>query len=171
MSIPRLLLLVSVCVLTILGGVIYFLYREWYIPRRSRLIVDRLRREDADGVRPSPRDYRYAIAVDASGFNLTDLRSPNEGTVGMPWAEICRAIAFKRDLFTVDRICLFLARRDGAGIELDEEMAGWLRFVEALPAHLPSCTPFSEWFPAVAFPAFARNDLEIWASESVRSDK
>ena len=78
-------------------------------------------------------------------------------------------MAFKRDFFTVDCICLFLARADGTGIELDEGMARWNSFVEALPQHLPGCKPWSEWFSVVAFPAFVPNETEIYARQAIQN--
>jgi hypothetical protein len=78
----------------------------------------------------------------------------------MRWAEVHRATAFKRDLFTVDCICLLFARLDDTGLELGEEMAGWRSFVAALPLHLPGC--HDDWFSTVAFPAFAPNPTEIY---------
>lgn len=59
--------------------------------------------------------------------------------------------------------CLYLDGTDGIGVELDEEMAGWNRLLDALPVLLPGCKPLSEWLFAVAFPAFAPNPTEIYA--------
>ncbi len=84
----------------------------------------------------------------------------------MGWEEVCKATAFKRDMLTVDCICLFLGRSDGTGLELDEEMAGWNRFVAGIPQHLSGCKPPSEWWHVVAFPAFATNLTEIFKANN-----
>ena len=162
MTIEQALILAAVCSASVGGLVLFFSYQRWYLPLRSRLKVERLNREQAAGVPPSPRDYHYAISFDPEGFTVSDLRGRKHESVGMHWSEIWRATAFKRDLFTVDCICLFLARADGTGIELNEEMARWNSLVEALPKYLPGCKPRSEWFSIVAFPPFATNETQVY---------
>jgi hypothetical protein len=149
------------------GLAFYFAYRHWYLPRRSWRDVERLRREGEAGVPPSPRDYHYAISFDSTGFTVVDLRGERQESVSMRWAEVRRATAFKRDLFAIDCICLFLARAGDTGIEVDEEMARWRSFVEALPHHLTGCKPSSEWYGTVAFPAFVQNEIHIYERTEV----
>jgi hypothetical protein len=156
-------ILALVCsLMVVLGGVAYFAYQYWYIPRWARLRVERLRREEAVGIPPSLCDYHYAIAFDDLGFTVKDLRGRKHETWGMRWAGVRRAIAFKRDFFTVDCICLVLFDAADTGVELDEEMARWNSLIEALPRHLPGCKAASEWWSAVAFPPFATNETEIY---------
>lgn len=155
-------MLTVVCSLAVGGLVLFLTYRHWYVPLRSRQEVDRLRREEAAGVPPNPRDYHYALSFDSDGLTITDLRARAPKPLTMAWAEVVRARAFKRDLLTVDCICLLLERADGTGVELNEEMARWESFVEALPKHLPGCRAWSEWFLAVAFPAFETNETQVY---------
>ena len=171
--IPEVLLVI---LLAVLVGVPYMLYVGWYVPRRNRLAqekardkVERLRREEAAGVPPNPADYHYAVAFDPQGFTVTNLRTQKHASIARSWSDVCRATAFKRDLFAVDCICLHLGGSDGTGVELDEEMAGWNRFIDALPVQLPGCKPRSEWYSAVAFPAFAPNRTEIYSRASSRN--
>jgi hypothetical protein len=91
------------------------------------------------------------------------LRSQQREAVAKSWASIRLVTAFKRDLFAVDCICLHFEGTDGIGVELNEEMAGWNRLIDALPLKLPGCKPFAEWFLVVAFPAFAPNPTEIYS--------
>jgi hypothetical protein len=163
MTTSQVLLLLAACSLTVAAGVLFLLHRHWHIPRQARLKVERLSREEAACIPPSPRDYHYAITFDSIGFTVDALRGSNRESVGMLWPEVSRAIAFKRDLVTVDCICLFLARADGSGFELNEEMARWKSLMQALPKVLPGCKPWSEWFSVVAFPAFATNETEVYA--------
>lgn len=166
MVIEHALLLAAFCSLLVSGGVLFLTYNRWYVPLSARLKVERLRREEAAGIPPSPRDYHYAITFDHVGLTVTNLRRRESEPVRMLWAEVCRATAFKRDLFTVDCICLFLACPDGTGFELNEEMARWNSFVEALPQHLPGCRQWPDWFAAVAFPAFVQNETEIFRRDA-----
>jgi hypothetical protein len=170
---PEILL---VCLLAVLVGVPYILYIRWYVPRRNRLglekaraKVERLRREEAAGVPPTAADYHYVIAFDFQGFTVTNLRSQKQEALARSWSDVSRATAFKRDLFAVDCICLHLGGADGTGVEVNEEMAGWSRLMDALPMHLPGCKPHPEWYAAVAFPAFARNPTEIYLRATGRT--
>jgi hypothetical protein len=162
MTIEQALILAAVCSLSVGGLVLFLTYQRWYLPLRTRLKVERLRHEEAVGIPPSPRDYNYKVDFNSDGFTLADLRGKKHESFTMPWIEVLRVTAFKRDLLTLDRVCLFLARADGKGVELHEDMAGWSSFAEALPEYLPGCKPTSEWFPAVALPAFAPNQTEIY---------
>jgi len=84
------------------------------------------------------------------------------GSRSLAWDETISIKAFKRDLFTVDLICLVIELIDGSGIEVDEEMNGWDSLVQKLPEYLPGCKSFGEWFEVVAFPAFQLNMTSIF---------
>jgi hypothetical protein len=162
MTIIELLSVGGICAVVIAGGTFYFWYQYWHIPRVAQWTVDRLRREEAEGIPPSPRDYHYAIAFDAICFTVTDLRNEVREAFVILWAEIVCVTVFKRDFGTVDCVCMFLARIDGTGVELDEQMARWKTFIEELPQHLKACKSPSAWFSAVAFPAFETNSMDIF---------
>lgn len=110
---------------------------------------------------------KFSIAFDSAGFVVTDLRPGSASSIHILWPEIHRMVAYKRDLFAYDCICLFVARADDTGIELDEQMVGWAAFCEALPRLLPGCTPHEVWFRQVAFPAFATNLTELYARAAI----
>src|SRR5437762_801327 len=86
------------------------------------------------------------IKFDASGFAVTRVKGRFLQSRSMAWSEVCSAIAFKRDLLVVDCVCLLLAHDNGTGIEVDEEMEGWAELTQALPAHLPGCKAWEDWF-------------------------
>ena len=80
----------------------------------------------------------------------------------IPWTDIRRAVAFKRDVYAHDLLCLIFELHPEGVIELDETMGGWAALIEALPARLPGALPPSEWLPRVTFPAFKETPLEIY---------
>ena len=149
----------------VFGWIAYFVYQYWYIPRWAKLTGERLRREEAAGIPPSPRDYHYVIAFDDLGFTVSDLPKRERESWESRWTEVRRVMAYKRDFGTVDCICLFLFLSEDKGIELDERMVRWDSFTEALPRHLPGCKPSSDWWRAVAFPAFETNETELFSRE------
>ena len=79
------------------------------------------------------------------------------------WPEVREMLAFKRDLFAVDRVCLAFSLGDNTALEINEEMIGWDGLVEKLPEYLSGCTSFENWFNQVAFPAFATNTAKTYA--------
>ena len=110
---------------------------------------------------------KCSIAFDSAALVVTKLGSTSDGSVRLPWPEVTRVVAYKRDLFAYDCICLFVARADGTGIELNEEMLGWTDLCKTLPRLLIGCLAFEEWFVPVAFPAFAANPTELYARVAV----
>jgi hypothetical protein len=60
------------------------------------------------------------------------------------WRDTVGVKAFKRDLYTVDLICLSILLKDNKAVELNEEMAGWESLVAELPTYLPGCQQFAE---------------------------
>lgn len=161
-SLYVLYLLLFAAVAVGIGIAVLFLFRDRFYSAWARRKGERLRREEALGIPPSPRDYEYAIAFDSVGFTVTNLRDAREDSVATQWSAVNRAVAFKRDLGITDCVCLVLMRADAVAVELNEEMAGWNRLVEALPNYLPGCKVDAEWFRVVAFPAFATNETEIF---------
>lgn len=72
------------------------------------------------------------------------------------WEEIEEVWAYKRDLFTVDQICLDIKGED-VEIFVTEDIPGWAELIAALPAGLPGCLSQEEWLSAVTHPAFEEN--------------
>jgi hypothetical protein len=78
------------------------------------------------------------------------------------WADVFHVVAFKRDLFHVDLICMEIQDRLNSSIEVDEEMEGWKELVANLPEYLPGFPKFEEWFLRVATPAFETCPTELY---------
>src|SRR5947209_4914441 len=64
------------------------------------------------------------------------------------WADIVEARAFKRDLITTDLICVLCRIGTGAaddlGVEVHEEMPGFVEWMNALPVNLPGVE--ADWY-------------------------
>lgn len=99
---------------------------------------------------------RNVVVVDAAdgGFHVRRGRS----TCEVPWSSIDTVTAFKRDLLTIDCLCLVI-RFDGTSVELDEQAKGfgaWLAMLETRLGIAP------EWRLNVLFPAFNASTTEIY---------
>ncbi len=80
-----------------------------------------------------------------------------------PWGEVEKVLAFKRDNFSKDEICLlFVCERDQC-LEVTEEDQGY-RQVGSLNCEIIclASRPSEEWFMNVAFPAFKTNTRMLW---------
>ena len=82
--------------------------------------------------------------------------------VSASWEDVSRIRAYKRDELTADLICLDVQLRNGTSWFLHEEALGWEDFLDAAQHALPGMRAFPSWFPAVAQPAFARNEQIIF---------
>ena len=109
---------------------------------------------------------RCSISFDADTIALVDLREPKRNPLELKWSEIDRLTVFKRDLFTVDLICLCADFAGDKEIELDEDMPGWNALIDVLPTHLLGCKQREDWFATVAYPPFAPNPTEIYRRQT-----
>jgi hypothetical protein len=78
------------------------------------------------------------------------------------WASIDEIIAWKRDLLTVDCICMGFAWAGSDVLKIvDEEMIGWDELQAAIEQRLG--VKYAEgWWREVAIPAFAENRRIVW---------
>ena len=109
----------------------------------------------------------YVLSHDVLGLHLSWRTIEDEvGEIALPWTAVNRAIAFKRDHYAVDLICIVIFSESDSSMEIHEEMNGWQVLLDLLPTYLPGCTAFSDWWLVVAFPAFAANETTIYCREA-----
>ncbi|MDQ3801973.1 MAG: hypothetical protein M3384_21320 [Acidobacteriota bacterium] len=106
-----------------------------------------------------------SISFDSKGV-IVSSGAEEGGESRVDWERIKSIYVFKKDLLTVDLICLAFDLENRASIELNEDMAGWQELAENLPEYLPGCKSFAEWYMDVAFPAFETKLTCIYAKES-----
>jgi len=140
-----------------------YILDRWITPWRISRMTDRILRDIQEGKPSPPRDYHFEIIFDALGFEVHSLKKAKPESIRISWNTVNRIVAFKRDLLTVDRICLLITTDDGRGVELDEELKGWDTFIQDLPQHLPGCKALADWLMPVATPAFATNETELFS--------
>lgn len=80
----------------------------------------------------------------------------------LPWGQVEKVLAFKKDNFSTDEICLLFVRENDQCIEVSEEDQGYNELIAELKNHLPGFPPLEEWFVNVAFPAFKTNPTTLW---------
>ncbi len=81
------------------------------------------------------------------------------------WADVRAIVAFKRDLFGVDVICLeFRVGESECWLEIDEECTGYNELVTEIERRFEI---ERDWWSKVAFPAFDTNRMTLWEDPSL----
>lgn len=107
-------------------------------------------------------DWEFEIKNDAKGFTVMPLTHSDETSNSLNWASIAEAIAFKRDLFCVDQVCIVFCSNDGFELEVNEGMKGWNELCQVLPIYLPRTPAWEEWFMQITTRAFELNSILLF---------
>ena len=78
----------------------------------------------------------------------------SSGEQKVKWADIERLVAYKKDLVTIDEICLDIIYNNRE-ITVTEETVGWYQFLQKIRLEFPSIP--ENWDSDIAHPAFATN--------------
>ena len=112
------------------------------------------------------RDTIYQLAWDQSGATVSWLTMENEtGELSFTWNSVSAVDTFKRDLFTIDCICLAFETPSG-WIEANEDMKGWSDFLAVVESSLPGFPDQQKWWNKVMIPAFQMNHARLWTKMS-----
>ena len=101
------------------------------------------------------------ISHNEEGFEVRWADHRSDVVEAFDWQEIATIIAFKRDCFALDLICLAIGNATSA-TEINEGDAGWEEFIQTLERRLPGSSPRETWLRAVAQPPFATNQTVVY---------
>jgi hypothetical protein len=87
--------------------------------------------------------------------------------VSFQWDSVLAVETFKRDLLTVDCICLAFQTNQG-WIEINEDMKGWENLLDAVKDKLPGFPSREKWWDKVMLPPFATNHLKLWNQRTAK---
>jgi len=104
----------------------------------------------------TPLWLRQDVRCDENGVSLCSKIAGVPDAGRLNWRSVTTAQVYKRDLFTIDLICLSLSN-GSVTLELNEEMPGWKSFLGATEENLQGIVPSSEWWPRVVQPPFHEN--------------
>jgi len=95
------------------------------------------------------------IEMGTSGFDILD------GNIqqSILWGDIVEVSAYKRDLITIDQLCLHLILRHGAEVTVNEDFEGFWDWLTKLETQLGIG---AEWRTQVLYPAFRENRQTIY---------
>jgi hypothetical protein len=125
--------------------------------KRAIAFIEHLRRRSA-------LRARVDISLQETDFQLHPTDRPDAPPNYFQWGEITTVLAYKRDCFSVDLICLAVGDASTV-VEINEEDAGWEAFIRAMEKNLPGSLPFDAWWPAVAQPPFATHRMTVYSKE------
>jgi hypothetical protein len=97
------------------------------------------------------------LILQNDGFTIVEGRDRKH----ISWCDIANVTAYKRDLLTVDLLCLAVGTNDGV-VELNEEMEGYGQVEEQLCERLGVG---HEWKLRVLFPAFETCIVTLYPGE------
>ena len=117
-------------------------------------------------MKPAPSPAR--LSCDESGLVITCDKRGVETSVAIHWQDVSKLVAFKRDCFGVDLICVLIGI-EASTFEVNEEFIGWTLFLEAAQQNVPGMLSFEVWWPQVAFPAFETNPTIVFDRVEVKS--
>jgi hypothetical protein len=151
-------------ILVFAASVAFAFFLVHFINRwQTKRIIKNILRDIKEGKPSKPRNYDFEIVFDSQKVSVCSLKNESANPCSISWNKTNRVTAFKRDLFSVDCICLLFETTDGMTFEVNEDMKGWLKLLEAMPTHLSGSKPFADWIFDVASPAFAPNPTEIFS--------
>lgn len=97
-------------------------------------------------------DGRFIYYEDGFKFHA------DEGDIDIPWASITKISARLEDeISNDDKIVLRIEYTGGHFVEFDEEVAGWLKFLQVLPGKFPGIS--EDWPGQVTLNRFGEMDL------------
>ena len=149
--------------LLLLGITASFVILGWIFRRRltsPRRQVDRLLGKlpaSELSTNAERTDWQHAIIPKPNGFSVRPLSDSSPPEVSLDWDSVHEAIAFKKDLWSTDCVCIAFLLGDGSRLEVHEEMKGWAELCEGLPGHLAGAPVFADWFRDITTPAFELN--------------
>jgi hypothetical protein len=103
------------------------------------------------------------VSMTDAGISITTLSANGESKIeAIDWAKIEKVIAYKRDCYGFDLICIAIGGA-GSAFEISEGMKGWDELLECAPDYLPGWQRKSDWYEAVMLPAFQLNRTIIFS--------
>lgn len=108
-------------------------------------------------------EWDHEISLGSNGFAIIPLSDSSESPISLEWDSVIQATAFKRDLFSTDRVCIAFRLTDESEVEVHEEMKGWTDLCDALPNHLPGAPSWTDWFMQITTPAFELNPTPLFS--------
>ena len=123
----------------------------------QRFIEEALRPENVERCQRILEKQFGRLVLDENGFHLL---KDTQRHIALRWADVRTIQTYKRDLLTVDSICIAFEVADDEWIEIRDDMAGFddvTLQMEELFSGVPE-----DWYSVVVLPPFATNERTLW---------
>ncbi len=152
---------ITVIICIVVGFVIWLILDRLQKKLDKKQLEELIEKARTGKLKTSPKDPKNGVILTAD----TEVRlARKEKTLAcVQWTCVQEVSAFKRDLFTVDLVCIALKFRQNDQelyLELNEDMVGWEDFVKTLETHFIFRAP--DWRQRVTYPAFKTNLTVLW---------
>lgn len=125
-------------------------------------LISQLRKNWSESHKTSAR-----LDLNENGFLITWSNNTSRFVL---WKEITEIYAYKRDLYTVDMICLSIGLgKNNEAIEVNEEMLNLFELTKGFSQHLSGFD--SEWHTEVVLPSFKLNMRKIYDRSNYKTDQ
>jgi hypothetical protein len=106
---------------------------------------------------------RPTVLLTDVGISVTSSNADGKSKIEViNWAKIEKVIAYKRDCYGFDLMCLAVGGAENA-FEITEEMQGWNELLDRAPDYLPEWRRKADWYQEVMLPAFKENRTIIFS--------
>ncbi|SCX77819.1 hypothetical protein [Nitrosospira sp. Nsp13] len=129
----------------------------------------RFRELTNDGKCDSPQ---FRVVARDNGIAIEGrLSDGGDGSIVLPWTAVSQVVAYKRDVYAGDLICLGIELDGQRVVELDETMQGWQEFIEALPVYLAGAMSPEEIFVRLVAEDNPSNNVTVFLREELETQK
>lgn len=107
----------------------------------------------------------WKVAALDSGLSVYPMPTVEESSrdgVLIFWESIKEIIAYKRDLFTIDLVCLRVYHSNDQYFEINEELIDFDALLDQLPERLRGFPERKMYWGKLIQPAFAENEMQLW---------
>jgi hypothetical protein len=114
-------------------------------------------------VRKRKQNATSRVSLTEVGLAVTSVGSGGESRIEeIEWINIEKVIAYKRDCYGFDLMCLAIGVAEDA-LEITEEMEGWDDLLDRAPDFVPGWQSKTDWYQEVMLPAFETKPTVIFS--------
>ena len=114
---------------------------------------------------------KFSVHCDETGLTQIMHSGKSTQTHRLDWDGVTRVLAYKRDCFAVDQICVVIGTADDHDwIEIREDDEGYESLINQMPTRMVGCAAPNEWWERVALPPSAAQWTQIYAREREPDD-
>ena len=158
MNLPLILgsLCAAILIFALMNKFSHWRSKRWRERTLKKITNSKIKREPSD------------IYVMTSDEELSVRKHSTGESKGFAWKDVVRIVAFKRDLFAYDCVCVAFELDGGGEFEIDEEMDGFGDAMDVAAQSCQGCIPYLKWFWDITVPAFETKLTELYRKEGTK---